>query len=382
MELPRLTGALRSFSNVTRQDEYIEDSSEMMTKRSKRKEHFCKTGLSWKNIIHIVENIPKKEHEIINDDLKKVLKAARQFVGTEQEEDTVESAALFLFKTFHNKDHVGQEETKALKQMFGPFPSSAATAACNAVYKIAAYFSEEELQTLISANKSASQNSQVQFGKNINFSFESFTLEYIEEMPLNCEENSYKDFSLDYDKYLNNHQEDLKNGLIDNSDLNSSNKVDGSFLRQEVNSYIVGTLQESEDRPTADDLCGTLFEMLASPKSDDELQNELFELLGPEGLELIERLLQHRHTIIQNALTHPMDPKLSYLQDASKKGLGGNSQPIYGCQITVHSEQEKQLLKLCRKEEKRLAKREKKDEGEFSGDALQCFDPKELRLQR
>lgn len=68
--------------------------------------------------------------------------------------------------------------------------------------------------------------------------------------------------------------------------------------------------------------------------------------------------------------------------DASKKGLGGNSQPIYGCQITVHSEQEKQLLKLCRKEEKRLAKREKKDEGEFSGDALQCFDPKELRLQR
>lgn len=30
MELPRLTGALRSFSNVTRQDEYIEDSSEMM----------------------------------------------------------------------------------------------------------------------------------------------------------------------------------------------------------------------------------------------------------------------------------------------------------------------------------------------------------------
>lgn len=35
--------------------------------------------MSWKNIIHIVENIPKKEHEIINDDLKKVLKAARQF---------------------------------------------------------------------------------------------------------------------------------------------------------------------------------------------------------------------------------------------------------------------------------------------------------------
>ncbi|XP_062896378.1 activating signal cointegrator 1 complex subunit 3 [Mobula hypostoma] len=382
MELPRLTGALRSFSNVTKQDEYIEDTSEMLTKRSKRKEHFCKTGLTWKNIIQFVENVPKNEHQIINEELKKILKAARQFVGTEEEQEAAESAAAFLFKTFHNKDHVGQEETKALKQMFGPFPSSAATAACNAVYKVVTYFCEDVLQTLISTNKPASHNSQAQFGKHINFSFESFTLECIDEIPLNCEENNHKDFSLDYNKYVNNHQEDYKNGLIDSSDLYSSNKVDGSFLRQQVNSYIVQTLQESADRPTADDLCGTLFEMLASSKSDDELQNELFELLGPEGLELIERLLQHRSMIIQKALTHPMDLKPNYLQDTSKKGLVGNSQPIYGCQVTVHSEQEKQLLKQCRKEEKRQAKREKKDEGEFSGDGPQYFDPKELRIQR
>ncbi|XP_038655200.1 activating signal cointegrator 1 complex subunit 3 isoform X1 [Scyliorhinus canicula] len=381
MELPRLTGALRSFSNVTRQDEYIADSSEMMAKRSKRKDHSCKTRLTWKDITHLVEKVAQTEHQNVGENVKNLLKAARQLVGIEQEQETVESAAVFLFKFFHDKDHVGHEETKAVKQMFGPFPPSAATAACNAAYRIASNFSEEELQKLVCADESASQISRVHFGKNINFSFDSFALEPSGELPLNCESYNQKDFSLDYDKYFSNHQGDLKNGSIDNPDLKCSNKVDGSFLRQEVDRYIIGILQESSDRPTTDDLCETLLEMLASNKSDDELQNELFELLGAEGLELIEKLLQQRRTIVEKTLTHTTDLKLSYLQEASKKGIGGNAQPIYGCQVTVQSEQEKQLLKQYRREEKRLAKREKKDEGEFS-EGLQYFDPKELRSHR
>ncbi|XP_060705593.1 activating signal cointegrator 1 complex subunit 3 isoform X3 [Hemiscyllium ocellatum] len=382
MELPRLTGALRSFSNVTRQDEYIVDSSDLMTKRSKLKEYCCQTELTWNDLTHFVENVAQNEHQVVSENLRTLLKAARQLVGIEHEQETVESAAVFLFKTFHDKDHVGHEETKAVKQMFGPFPPSAATTACNAVYRIASNFSEEELQKLLCANEPAGQSSHVHFGKTIKFSFDSFVLEPSEELPLNWQTDDQKDFSLDYIKYLNNHQGDFKNGSTDSSDLKSSNKVDGSFLRQEVDSYIIRTLQDSSDRPMTDDLCGTLFEMLASTKSDDELQNELFELLGPEGFELIEKVLQHRSAIVENALTHSTDLKLRYLQDASKKCLGGNAQPIYGCQVTVRSEQEKQLLKQYRREEKRQAKREKKDEGEISGDGLQNFDPKELRLQR
>ncbi|XP_072409240.1 activating signal cointegrator 1 complex subunit 3 [Chiloscyllium punctatum] len=382
MELPRLTGALRSFSNVTRQDEYTVDSSDLMTKRSKLKEYYCQTELTWNDLTHFVENVAQNEHQVVSENLRTLLKAARQLVGIEHEQETVESAAVFLFKTFHDKDHVGHEETKAVKQMFGPFPSSAATTACNAVYRIASNFSEEELQKLLCANEPAGQNSHVHFGKTIKFSFDSFVLEPSEELPLNWQTDNQKDFSLDYIKYLNNNQGDFKNGSTDSSDLKSSNKVDGSFLRQEVDSYIIRTLQDSSDRPMTDDLYGTLFEMLASTKSDDELQNELFELLGPEGFELIEKVLQHRSAIVENALTHSTDLKLRYLQDASKKCLGGNAQPIYGCQVTVRSEQEKQLLKQYRREEKRQAKREKKDEGEISGDGLQNFDPKELRLQR
>ncbi len=65
------------------------------------------------------------------------------------------------------------------------------------------------------------------------------------------------------------------------------------------------------------------------------------------------------------------------------KGMRDEStKPTYGCQVTIHSEQEKQMLKIYRKEEKRERKREKRgDEGDTWENSFN-FDPKELRLQR
>lgn len=63
---------------------------------------------------------------------------------------------------------------------------------------------------------------------------------------------------------------------------------------------------------------------------------------------------------------------------------GETGRPNYGCQVTVQSEQEKQLMKQYRREEKRNAKREKRvgEDGEIAGEGLIGFDPKELRMQR
>ncbi|DAA26231.1 TPA: hypothetical protein BOS_9689, partial [Bos taurus] len=109
----------------------------------------------------------------------------------------------------------------------------------------------------------------------------------------------------------------------------------------------------------------------------------LFELLGPDGLELIEKLLQNRVTIVDRFLNSSNDHKLQALQDNCKKILGENAKPNYGCQVTIQSEQEKQLMKQYRREEKRIARREKKagEDGEAT-EGLLCFDPKELRIHR
>ncbi|XP_042742758.1 activating signal cointegrator 1 complex subunit 3 isoform X2 [Lagopus leucura] len=385
MALPRLTGALRSFSNVTRHDDYSEELADLTKKRTKQQEQLLKSDLTWKKIIKFVDdNLDKKEYQTVNGDLKTILQAAKQIVGAENGQEAIESGAVFLFKTFHGKECVGHDETKAIKQMFGPFPSSSATAACNATCRIASHFTEEQLTALIQMAEEQNGDNRVFFGKNIVFSFDMHDLDHSEELPVNGEADAQRIISLDYKKFLNNQLDHLKNCCDEKSDLKSLEKVDDSFLWSEVGKYLNESQGGTPGGPTTEDLCCTLYEMLASPKSGDELQNELFELLGPEGFELIEKLLQNRSVIVERSLACQNDNKFQALQEQCKKFIGENAKPNYGCQVTIQSEQEKLLMKQYRREEKRNARREKQagEDGEVSGEGLTSFDPKELRMQR
>lgn len=48
---------------------------------------------------------------------------------------------------------------------------------------------------------------------------------------------------------------------------------------------------------------------------------KLFELLGPEGLDLIEKLLQNRITIVDRFLNSSNDHKFQVLQGKSSVGI-------------------------------------------------------------
>nr|DBA26537.1 TPA: hypothetical protein GDO54_010781 [Pyxicephalus adspersus] len=373
MVLPRLTGALRSFSNVTRQDDYRGDSTDLMNKRSKLREQVLESDLTWKKITQFVTGILDKEHEAINEGLKEILQAAKQIVGTDHGQEAIESGAMFLFKTFYDKEAVGHEETKAIKQMFGPFPSTCATAACNATCKIVSLLTDEQLKKLSKQLRGTSIEDTVIFGKNVIFSLEMYELEETEELPLNGSIEANIDISLDFLKFQNDQKNHFQGiSAIGTQQKSGSNEEETSLLYDEVEKYVV---QSSTGAATVEDLCNTIFEMLTSSKSNDELQNELFELLGPEGLAAIEIILQERQKIVAKSLNW---------QDPHKRIAGETGRLNYGCQVTVQSEQEKQLMKQYRREEKRNAKREKRvgEEGEFSGEGLMGFDPKELRMQR
>ncbi|XP_050172493.1 activating signal cointegrator 1 complex subunit 3 [Myiozetetes cayanensis] len=385
MALPRLTGALRSFSNVTKHEDYSEELADLVTKRSKLHAQLLKSDLTWKKIIKFIDdNLDKKEHQTVNGDLKTILQAAKQIVGAENGQEAIESGAVFLFKTFQGKECVGHDETKVIKQMFGPFPSSSATAACDATSRIASHFTEEQLTALMQMGEEQNGDNRVFFGKNIVFSFDMHDLDHSEELPVNGEADAQKNISLDYNKFLNNQLNHLRNYCDEKSDLKSSEKVDDSFLWCEVGKYLKESQGGHPGGPTTEDLCCTLYEILASTKSGDELQNELFELLGPEGFELIEKLLQNRSLILERSLTCPNDNRFQALQEQCKKFIGENAKPNYGCQVTIQSEQEKLLMKQYRREEKRNARKEKQagEDGEVSGEGQMCFDPKELRMQR
>ncbi|KAF7253723.1 Activating signal cointegrator 1 complex subunit 3 [Varanus komodoensis] len=385
MSLPRLTGALRSFSNVTKQDDYSEEAADLTDKRSKLQEQLLNYGLTWKKIVRFIdENSTKEYQQSLQGDLRLLLQAAKHIVGSENGQEAIESGAVFLFKIFHTKECVGHDETKAIKQMFGPFPSSSATAACDATCRIVSHFTDEQLSTLLQMSEEQNDTPKLCFGKNIAFSFDMHDLDCFEELPINGTLDDQKAISLDYSKFLNNHLERFPNGYDANSGAKLLEKVDDSFLWCEVGKYLNESLKGTSGGPTREHLCCTLYEMLASQKSGDELQNELFELLGPEGFELIEKLLQNRSTIVNKSCSGPNDYNLQSLQEHCRMLAGENAKPNYGCQVTIQSEQEKQLMKLYRREEKRSARREKRtgDDGDVFVDGGMCFDPKELRIQR
>ncbi|CAN9514188.1 unnamed protein product [Ophioblennius macclurei] len=376
MSPPRLTGALRSFSNVSKKEDVTEQVYDLKAKRLKRQELFAREGLTWQKIVHFCsEHQDKVKQQAASQELKSLLVAAKQIVGDEHGQEAIESAGVFLFETFHNKDHVGTEETRAIKQMFGPFPSSAAEASCTCVTQLVAQLGDSRVEEMIQTQMSRHNPQRAaSFGRNINFSHECYTLDPLEALS----ESSVQDKDLDFSNFLNTQQIGRKgtSGGSEGGAGEGLSSGDGAILRTEVEKYLNGGNMISSN---PEELCTSLFEMLASHRSDDELQNELFELLGPEGLEMISTLLQRRVAIVDSLLSIPPD---RYPAEVSWKVSGEVTKPAYGCQVTIQSEQEKQMMKMYRREEKKERKRGKGADDGDSSDAVLTFDPREMRAQR
>ncbi|KAM9488100.1 activating signal cointegrator 1 complex subunit 3 [Clarias gariepinus] len=380
MAPPRLTGALRSFSTVSKQDDHSFETYDLKAKRLKRQELFAREGLTWAKVVQFfTQHLEKKEQQRESQELKNLLQAAKQIVGTDFGQDAIESAAVFLFKTFYNKEQIGHEETRAVKQMFGPFPGSAADTAFAAISQLVAQLGESQVEAFVQTQTSNKPSDHAMaFGRNIAFSFDTYVLDTPDSLP--WEEENNEELSLDFNSFLSKHAGGRSTGLesTEAHSVSQSSSADRSILRREVEKYLSGGNMGSS---SVEELCTSLFEMLASTKSDDELQNELFEFLGPEGFEMILTLLQKRSDIVDSLLSAPPDSRVSYPADGMLKNVE-STKPAYGCQVTIQSEQEKQMMKLYRREEKRERKKEKRgDEGEPS-EAVFYFDPKELRLQR
>jgi len=195
-------------------------------------------------------------------------------VGVENGQEAVESAAVFLFETFHNKDHVGTEETRAIKQMFGPFPASAAEASCAAVAQLVAPLGESPVEDFVRAQSSSRHLQRGSaFGRNIAFSYDSYTLDPVEPPWAGSPED---EVGLDFNSFWSSHQVGRGGGGGQTEEYGSgepsSHSVDGAILRGEVETYLDGGNVISS---SPEELCTSLFEMLASHKSDDELQNEV-----------------------------------------------------------------------------------------------------------
>ncbi|PSN49726.1 Activating signal cointegrator 1 complex subunit 3 [Blattella germanica] len=370
-QFPRLTNSFRAFSGLSRPDELQlpEDSLESYQKwRAKQ----TKQGLTFSDISKIVEEEIGKN----NPDLKllsHVSDVARSIAGDDQGEDVVDGASVFLFRLFLGEYLVLQRHLLLLKQMFGAVSLKLANEACQAVIKISSHLSEECIERLKGEPTLENGVKKSHFGEDIKFNFQEVhtpcpNAKFLVDLSALTGSEILKDFSMNYDNVaaLMTTKEDTKK----NQSNSRKNGYGKSWLDQEVQKFYQSSNQSGL---SPEEITETIVSMLKSGRSNDELQNELFDLLGFDRFELIQSLLEHRSDIIYCASVDEEKKLISSQPGAEQR------RPNYGCQVVVQSEQEKLLFKQARKEEKKINKvlpRNEEDEDELD------FNVLELRAKR
>ena len=121
------------------------------------------------------------------------------------------------------------------------------------------------------------------------------------------------------------------------SSKQSQNKWDRSYLLN-----LVGN----------EDILDAILENLNSERSDDQIQETLFDLLGFDRIELITDLLSNRVSIIREI--NRQEVVSEFVRNQIRNSNPTQAHPVIG--VSVQSAQEKLLEKLYRREDKKAAK--------------------------
>ncbi|XP_025075139.1 activating signal cointegrator 1 complex subunit 3 [Pogonomyrmex barbatus] len=109
-------------------------------------------------------------------------------------------------------------------------------------------------------------------------------------------------------------------------------------------------------------------------KTSQNIQTELFDMLGCEHLEFIEYIIEHQKSIVS---TYSCPKVIKRPQTITTMQQG----PIISGQVTVQSEVEKQLCKQVRKEEKKFNRMASKRDAKLEAEEGE-FEPLELQVKR
>ncbi|XP_072018769.1 LOW QUALITY PROTEIN: activating signal cointegrator 1 complex subunit 3-like [Amphiura filiformis] len=371
MSLPRLTGALRAFSNVTPQESATQyQKADLVSKKRQRVARQAKEGLTWVKLSQQVHKQSEQHKSEVTNELRKVIHLAREIVGSDASVELVESTAVVLFEIFQGADKVGQKETAKLRAAIGPFPATSVSKVFTVIQNTVKHIPAESLEQIFAQNGA----NHVEFGSSIHFSFEQRTLVSDEDIDSESGDENYS-FNFEYDGSASAARDDAAIPEV-GSVGGASQEWDLSWLRRQVQTHF-GEAGTQQLGLSIEALCSKLINDLVSDKTNDELQNELFELLGFDCFEMIGELLANRIELVAAA----RHLEVSHRVSENKKDRQA-PRPAYGSQVTIQSEQEKELSKQIRREEKKLARKEGRNGFAETPSSSNEFDPQYLRRQR
>lgn len=360
---PRLSNLFREFSDLVPPNQIDFSKNTLDELRRFRSKHI-KKGFTWSDLGVIVERDVGSSYSDVQKHLKSLHSIAKEITGGDQSKSFVDEAAIYLLHLFLDEEQCLNKNITLLRQMFGAVSPTAVNNVFRIISEIRSLLSESCIDELRSKLSEREKRTQVQrrFGAHVSYNgisvWQQPDVSFLTDLSAGVD--AVHTFSMKYDgmNAVNVPREDKKP---------SPKRFGRSWLMKEIKSF-----ETSQGSISAGDLCDTIFRLLTSERSNDELQNELFDLLGFDRFQLIQLLLDHRKDIIAN---NAAEEKRNIVAAANEQ-----KRPIYGCQVLVQSEQEKQQMKQARKEEKKLNRLVGKDENTDDEDI--DFDPVELRAKR
>ncbi|XP_059620784.1 activating signal cointegrator 1 complex subunit 3 [Phlebotomus argentipes] len=294
-----------------------------------------------------VKRIPGDENEVAYKDVTRRLQSsgdskslthlqnlwrkAKELLGPEEPPEVVDDAVMFILKLLWEETKVSMEHVSAMKRIFGVFSSQAA----NSLFE----FVKDLRSCLRADNRSFLQEcfshktAKALWGAAIECQMpqaEAIDVENLKELGPSAVAacSAASEFSMRYDHYAPAASAAATNGV-------SERKYTRNWLADFV--------------PV--DLVESLVNMLKSQKSSDELQNELFDMLGFDKFEAIQEILRNRQVIVK--LAENEEKRLQLKEKAIMQKI---NRPQVGNQVIIQSENEKQMMKQLRKEEQKLKK--------------------------
>ncbi|KAL0868583.1 hypothetical protein ABMA27_008049 [Loxostege sticticalis] len=362
IELPRITRALRAHTQLDkpRNLKPITDPSKPILGKPKNLQRF-KSFSDIHN--YIKQNEPDSEDKLKTLSLLK--DACKQLTG-DQPDEIIEDAAVMALRMFLEQDIVMLKHLNQLRQTFGTVTSVVANKICQIVTSLSNELSEETREYIMKETDDSEKENVKLWGENIQCNYIPYQRVKKPLAKLTSKPAVDSAFVTDFSMKYSTEKKDVGTTEKAAKPVVGS-KYNKSWLETKVKELYVDSNISSAD------ILQSIITFLNSPRSNDDMQNDLFELLGFDKFEFIQEILSHRQDIT-DSLQAPIQPTISEIAAM----LPENKMPQYLCQVSVLSEQEKILAKLVRKEEKKAKNSKKNDDDEDD----QEFNIAQMRARR
>uniref|UniRef100_A0A2S2P2A4 Activating signal cointegrator 1 complex subunit 3 n=2 Tax=Schizaphis graminum TaxID=13262 RepID=A0A2S2P2A4_SCHGA len=343
-QLPRYSRSIRVYlnSDITEYMEPINIWNHNFNVIKKQKEEEEKVFQKFLTFNELCNVINETKNDIIMKNLN-MLYGIAQDLSKDEQPEILSSSVLFFFKLFIGVSGLLMKHILELKSMFGKVSNNNA----DQIYKLV-----KEIEQLMNENSLKKLKT---------------LWEKLDDHEMNNEENQNKDQNSLVNDNIIHHKPnskwvppnfaklpipnyDSKTSTLFSMAYNEEEKINHSFpnfgktwlLKQITKTSSIDLGVSDEDYYT------NIIDLLSTQKSDTELQDELFNLLGFTRLTLIETLLKYRKDILK----HCANEKRNLLSTNLKM----EKRPRHMEMITIETEEDKLLRKELRKEEKACQK--------------------------